>query len=100
MNDSADAPAGDDEQSGPDVHDLDQRIEEASERPTSGEDLSEEEKRHLEEERDERLDPDNRPDNVEVDNTDRDFDPVAGRFTDSEEDPDVGPFKDPESETG
>jgi hypothetical protein len=38
----------------------------------------------IEEERQERLDPENRPDNVEVDNTDRDFDPEKGMFTDTE----------------
>ena len=59
---------------------------------------SEEEQREIEEERERRLDPDNRPDNVEVDNTDRDFDPVQGRFEDSEEDPDVGPFNEPSVE--
>ncbi len=36
----------------------------------------------LDAERAERLDPENRPDNVEIDNTDRTFDPAAGRFTD------------------
>jgi hypothetical protein len=36
-------------------------------------------------EREERLDPDNRPDNVEVDNTDRTFDPETGFFEDREE---------------
>ena len=38
----------------------------------------------IEADRQERLDPDNRPDEVEVDNTDRDFDPEKGLFTDSE----------------
>jgi hypothetical protein len=38
----------------------------------------------IEEEREQRLDPDHRPDGVEVDNTDRDFDPEKGMFTDSE----------------
>src|SRR5207237_6265603 len=38
----------------------------------------------IEKERQERLDPDNRPDNVEVDNTQRDFDATKGMFTDSE----------------
>lgn len=38
----------------------------------------------VEAERTSRLDPDNRPDNVEVDNTDRTFDPERGLFTDSE----------------
>ncbi len=34
-------------------------------------------------EREDRLDPDNRPDEVEVDNTDREFDEEKGMFTDS-----------------
>lgn len=38
----------------------------------------------IEEERQERLDPDNRPEDAEVDNTDRDFDAEKGLFTDSE----------------
>jgi len=43
-----------------------------------------EDEQAIEEEREQRLDPENRPDNVEVDNTDRDFDPEKGMFTDSE----------------
>ena len=54
----------------------------------------------IEEEREKRLDPDNRPDNAEIDNTDRDFDVVKGRFTDSEDDPDIGPFNDTNSDEG
>jgi len=38
----------------------------------------------VEREREERLDPENRPDEVEVDNTDREFDETKGKFTDSE----------------
>jgi hypothetical protein len=38
----------------------------------------------IEAEREERLDPDNRPEDAEVDNTDRDFDAEKGLFTDSE----------------
>ena len=38
----------------------------------------------VEAERQERLDPDNRPDEAEVDNTDRDFDVEKGMFTDHE----------------
>lgn len=38
----------------------------------------------IERERQERLDPDNRPDGVEVDNSERDFDATKGLFTDSE----------------
>jgi hypothetical protein len=34
------------------------------------------------EEREERLDPENRPDNAEVDNTQRTFDPATGMFED------------------
>ena len=42
-------------------------------------------KKDMEEEREQRLDPDNRPDNAEVDNTQRTFDVDRGQFTDSEE---------------
>ena len=38
----------------------------------------------VERERRERLDPDNRPDEAEVDNTGREFDETKGMFTDSE----------------
>jgi len=38
----------------------------------------------IEEERQERLDPDNRPEGAEVDNTDREFDAEKGLYTDSE----------------
>jgi hypothetical protein len=57
--------------------------------------VSEQEKEEIEAERQERLDPENRPDNAEVDNTDRDFDTTKGQFTDSE-DHGLGPFADPE----
>jgi hypothetical protein len=43
-----------------------------------------EEAEEIEKERQERLDPDNRPDDVEVDNTDRDFDVEKGMYTDSD----------------
>jgi hypothetical protein len=45
----------------------------------------EDEVREIEEERERRLDPDNRPDDAEVDNTERTFDSDTGLFTDSEE---------------
>jgi hypothetical protein len=45
----------------------------------------EDEVREIEEERQRRLDSANRPDDAEVDNTERDFDSDTGRFTDSEE---------------
>jgi hypothetical protein len=44
-----------------------------------------EDEEEIEEERKRRLDPDNRPDNAEVDNTDRDFDAKKGRFTDADD---------------
>jgi len=47
--------------------------------------VSDQAKEDLERERQERLDPDNRPDGVQVDNTDRTFDPEAGMFTDKPE---------------
>ncbi len=39
----------------------------------------------IEKEREERLDPDNRPDFAEIDNSDRDFDPATGMFKDNDE---------------
>ena len=61
-----------------------------------GRELSQEQIDAIEAEREERLDPDNRPENAEVDNTDRDFDTTTGQFTDHEPDPDLGPFEDKE----
>lgn len=47
----------------------------------------------LEKERADRLDPDKRPDNVEVDNSERTFDPGTGLFEDSDiEPPKEAPF--------
>lgn len=47
------------------------------ENPPSAEEIKE-----IEETREERLDPDNRPDNAEVDNTGRTFDAETGTFVD------------------
>ena len=47
----------------------------------------------IEEEREKRLDPDNRPDGAEIDNTDRTFDVERGRFEDSDVDEELGPFR-------
>jgi len=58
-------------------------------RPGTMPDVGDEEREQIEAERQHRLDPANRPDNAEVDNTDREFDEVRGRFTDSEP-PDQG----------
>lgn len=60
------------------------------------EEVPEETLEAIEEERRRRLEPENRPDNVEIDNTDRDFDATHGRFTDTEVDEELGPFADPE----
>lgn len=46
-------------------------------------DVPQEDIDEIEEERQERLDPENRPDNAEIDNTDREFDSDAGMFTDN-----------------
>jgi hypothetical protein len=47
----------------------------------------------MEEERERRLDPDNRPDDAEVDNTHRTFDSDTGHFTDSDDfDESVAPY--------
>jgi hypothetical protein len=47
----------------------------------------------IEREREERLDPDNRPEGTEIDNTDRTFDSGAGMFTDDPDyDPDHQPY--------
>jgi hypothetical protein len=55
-------------------------------------------KQEMEEERARRLDPDNRPESAEVDNTERTFDRQRGQFTDSEDydDSEPPPFSDPE----
>lgn len=61
----------------------------------SADEVSDQEREEIEAERKERLDPENRPDAAEVDNTDREFDETRGQFTDSE-DQGLGPFSDPE----
>ena len=38
----------------------------------------------IEEDREQRLDPDNRPEGAEIDNTDREFDATKGMFTDAD----------------
>ncbi|ROR89890.1 hypothetical protein [Nocardioides aurantiacus] len=59
-------------------------------------------KQEMEEERERRLDPENRPDNAEIDNTQRDFDVDRGKFTDRDDydESDPAPYadeQDPES---
>ena len=56
-------------------------------------DVPQETVEEIERERAERLDPDNRPEDTEVDNTGRTFDSGAGMFTDNEDyDADERPF--------
>jgi len=59
--------------------------EHESANPPDSDEVSDEEKEELEQERQERLDPDSRPESAEVDNTERDFDPEKGMFTDNPE---------------
>ena len=63
-----------------------------------GQEPDEQTKQQIEEERASRLDPDNRPDGAEVDNTERTFDHDRGQFTDSPDYDDSEPprFSDPE----
>ena len=62
--------------------DVDERIDDASD--AGEQSLEDVDVEQVEREREERLDPDNRPDGAEVDNTGRDFDPEVGLFTDSD----------------
>ena len=60
-------------------HEVVEKIRAEAEQAPSADDMSDEE---LEAERRERLDPENRHPNTEVDNTQRDFDAEAGKFND------------------
>ncbi len=53
--------------------------------------ISDEERERIEAERQERLAPENRPENSEVDNTQREFDPEAEEFTYGPDEVDTGP---------
>jgi hypothetical protein len=55
--------------------DVDKRVDEGY---SADDEVTEEEAEQLEKERQERLDPDNRPENALVDNTQREFDPEEG----------------------
>lgn len=58
-------------------------------------------KEEMEEERQRRLDPDNRPEAAEVDNTQRDFDVDAGKFTDRDDyDESETPYAGPDDAEG
>ena len=58
----------------------------------------EDEVQEIEEERERRLDPDNRPEGAEVDNTHRTFDSETGMFTDNPEHDSAEPQFSPEAE--
>ena len=58
---------------------------------SADDEITEEEAEQLEKEREERLDPDNRPTNAIVDNTKRDFDDEEGGFQVPAEDVENGP---------
>jgi len=70
------------------------------EQALGNEEVPEERAQEIEAERDKRLDPDNRPDNAQIDNSDRDFDVASGQFTDHDTDDDLGPYNDPNAEDG
>lgn len=58
--------------------DVDERVDDSS---SEKDEVSEVDAEQIEKERQERLAPENRPINAEVDNTQRDFDPETGEFT-------------------
>lgn len=60
--------------------------------------VSDQEKEELEQDRQQRLDPDSRPDSAEVDNTDRTFDPETGLFTDNPDHSEADPVYSAEDE--
>ena len=100
MNDADQHDVKDDEQEqtpGTTQEEVEERVSESFDDPR--EEPDEETKQDIEEERARRLDPDNRPDDVEVDNTQREFDVDRGMFTDNDDyDPDApAPFSDPEN---
>ena len=74
--------------------------ENQSGRAESDEEAQAEAEAEAEAERRDRLDPENRPDNAEIDNTDREFDVERGMFTDSEGYADAEPRVPPEGEQG
>jgi hypothetical protein len=68
----------------------------------SADDLDDNLLEQIEKDREERLDPDNRPDNVEVDNTQRTFNPETAQFEDSDidQDPSLGQGESDEDVSG
>ena len=93
----------DNDEHGPPETDVDERVRVPEDAPEPGEGSStgdttaafrekpdEATIREIEEERQERLDPENRPRNAEIDNTHRDFDPEQGAFDDDLDQPPAG----------
>ena len=64
------------------------------------EDVPEDKQQAIQKEREERLAADNRPENAEVDNSERTFEVESGQFTDHEKDDEIGPYNDPSAEDG
>jgi hypothetical protein len=69
--------------------DVDSRVDEGF--STDDMDVTDEEAEQLEKEREERLDPENRPTNAIVDNTQRGFDASTGEFEKSGDEVENGP---------
>jgi hypothetical protein len=69
--------------------DVDERIEHGY--SADDKDVTDEEAEQIEQEREERLDPENRPTNAEIDNTQRGFDAETGEFEKSGEEVENGP---------
>jgi hypothetical protein len=68
--------------------DVDSRVDEGY---SADEEVTDEEAEELEQQRKERLDPENRPANAEIDNTQRGFDAVTGEFEKSGAEVEKGP---------
>ena len=68
--------------------DVDSRVDEGF---SSDQEISEDDVEKLEQERKERLDPENRPANAEIDNTQRNFNPETEEFEKSGEEVENGP---------
>lgn len=68
--------------------DVDSRVDEGF---STDHEVSDEEAEDLEQERQERLDPENRPTNAEIDNTQRGFNPETAEFEKSGEEVENGP---------
>ncbi len=90
----------DDAEGSGDSGDSDDGAQLTKEQAMGTEDVPEDKVEAIEAEREERLDPDNRPENSEVDNSERDFDVASGQFTDHDKDEEIGPYNDPNAEDG